>query len=153
MSLLRVESIEGFTQLNAKLKRLDDKVTRREVLKIFRRLARPVVLKYRANLPKESGTLAKSVQVRAVRSRFTGGNPVIAINPGKSGRNDGYYRFMVIPKNTVLGSIKRGSRTGKNTVVPMAKSRTLSQVRNGVTRGAEKQTARFIQTQINRLST
>ena len=43
--------IDGFEALNKKLKQLPDNVKRTEVLKIQRRLAKPILSAYRANLP------------------------------------------------------------------------------------------------------
>lgn len=152
MANLKVTQVEGFAELNQNLKRLNDRVKRTEVLKLMRKLARPVVLQYRSQLPIKSGTLRRSTAVRTLPSRRTGGNPVLSVAPGKSGRNDGFYKFMVVPKGTKLGSRRRGSRKGKNTVVPDARDRTLNAVESGVTRSAEKKTAEYVQKQIDRLS-
>lgn len=143
--------IEGFDELNKKIKQLPDRVKRKEVLAIQRRLANPVQTAYAGNLPKSSGTLSKSVAIRAVSARRSDGNPTISIAPGKRGKNDGYYKFMVVPKGTVLGSNKRGSRKGLNTVTPEARDKTLKQSQNGLTKEAEVKVAAYVQKKINLL--
>jgi hypothetical protein len=149
---LDVTQVEGFEQLNAKLKTLNDRVKRSEVLKIFRRLARPVVKQYRANLPIDEGELRRGVGVKTLSARRSGGNPVISVLPGRRGKNDPFYRFMIVPKGTWLGSNKRGSRQGKNNVVPIARNRTLKAMENGLVDNSEKEVAKYVQKQINRLS-
>lgn len=153
MAKINVTEVEGFGQLNKKLKQLDDKVKRSEVIKIQRRVAKPIEKAYAAALPKKTGTLARSVGIKAVPKSKTAGNPAIVIRPGKKGKNDGYYRFMVVKKGTKLESNKRGSRKGKNTVVEEARDRA---IRSGGPR-AEKEavvkTTKYIQKQIDRLST
>lgn len=153
MARIDVTEVRGFDQLNLKLKRLTDRVKRTEVLKIMRRLSRPVVAEYRNQLPKDQGTLQRSVAVKTVPRRKSGGNPAVAVLPGKSGRNDAYYKFMVVPKGTELGSRRRGSRRGKNTVVPNARDRTINAMEKGLVRQAGEKTAEYVQKQIDRLST
>jgi len=154
--------VEGFDELNRKLKTLDDRTKRREVLKIQRRLAKPIIEKYSANLPQGSrdkkrfgnvypaGTLKKSVKADTVPLRASGGNPAIAIRPGKKGRFDSWYKFMVIPAGTKTGSNRRGSRKGKNTVVSQARDKTLSM--GNIEQKYLDKTAKYIQKQIKRLS-
>lgn len=143
--------VEGFDELNRKLKQLPDRVKRKEVLGVQRKLALPVRKLYERNLPKDSGTLSRSVAVKTVPIRKSGGNPAIAVRPGKRGRNNGYYKFMVIDKGSTPGSNTRGSRKGLNTVVERARNKTLAQIEAGVTKEAEIKTARYIQQKIDRL--
>jgi len=156
--------VEGFEELNKKLKQLPDRVKRTEVLKIFRRLAKPIEAAYSAELPVgvkdkkrfgtlyPKGTLSKSVKTETVPSRKVGGNPAIAIRPGKKGKYDSFYKFMVIKKGTKTGSIARGSRIGKNTVVEEAKNRAWSRTEGRTTKEATEKTAVYIQKQITKLS-
>ncbi len=153
MARLNVTQIEGFDQLNRKLKQLSDRVKRTEVLKLMRRLARPIVLAYRSQLPKDKGRLARSVAVRTIPGRRTNGNPAIAVAPGKSGRNDGYYRYMVVPKGVKLRGRGRGTRKGINTVTPTARNRALQNVEAQTVSKSEKAAADLVQKQIDRLST
>lgn len=154
MASIDVTRVEGFEQLNRKLKRLEDSVKRREVLGIQRKLAAPVRKRYGQNLPVrvDSGTLSKSVAVRTVPRRKSGGNPAIAVVPGKRGKNDGYYKFMVIPKGSRPGSNKRGSRKGLNTVVTQARNKTLQQMKNGLIDESEKVVSKYVQKKIDKLS-
>lgn len=152
MAKIDVFKIEGFEELNRKLKQLPDRVKRKEVLAIQRRLARPIQKAYAANLPKRSGTLSRSVAIKSVSARRSGGNPIVEVLPGKRGKNDGYYRFMVIHKGDRPGSIARGSRKGINTVVPEARDKTLTQVGTGVVQDAEGKVAKYIQKKIDQLA-
>lgn len=152
MARLDVTQVEGFDRLNAKLKTLTDRVKRTEVLKIFRRLAKPVVKQYRANLPIDDGELRRGVGVKTVPLRKSGGNPVVSVLPAKRGKNDPFYRFMIVPKGTEIGSNKKGSRRGKNNVVPIARDKTLSAMENGLVDSSEKEVAKYVQKQIDRLS-
>ena len=152
MAKIDVTQIEGFDVLNKKLKRLEDSVKRREVLSLQKKLAAPVRKRYGENMPVASGTLSKSVSVRTIPSRKSGGNPAIAVVPGKRGKNNAYYKFMVIPKGSSPGSRKRGSRRALNTVVTLARNRTLSQMENGLVASSEKEVQKYMQKKIDRLS-
>ncbi len=157
--------IEGFAELNAKLKQLPDKVKRKEVLKIQKQVAKPIIAAYSKALPigtrdkKKNGTtypkgsLSKSVKAVAVPAGKVGGNPSIVIRPGKKGKHDGFYKFMVVRKGQVLGSTKRGSRVGPNTVVDKARDQALSSVGATAEKAVADKTAIYIQKQINKLST
>jgi hypothetical protein len=156
--------VEGFAELNRKLKQLDDKMTRREVLKIQRKLATPLVRAYRDELPQSNrttkrfgnsyppGNLKKSVAKETVPSRAVGGNPQVVVRPSTKGKKGGYYRQMVVDKGTEIGSNKRGSRKMINTVVDKARDRVVSQRNSSTTAKYEKQMQKFIQKQINKLS-
>lgn len=163
----QIFEIEGFDELNRKLKQLPDRVKRREVLKIFRRLSKPIQQAYRQNLPKgtkphtrytkgggqttyQPGNLAESVNAQTVSLKYSDGNPSIAVRPSKKGSADGYYRFMVVRKG-FKGS-GRGSRKGANDVVPQARDATLQQTGGKATAEAREKTAAYIQKQIDRLS-
>lgn len=152
MARIDVTKVEGFAELNKKLKRLGDNVKRKEVLAIQRRLAKPIEKAYRRNLPTDSGTLGKSVSIKTVSARRSGGNPAIVVRPGKKGKNNGFYKFMVIRKGDHPGSNRRGSRIGLNTVTENARNKTLSQTGNGVLRDSEGKVAKYIQRKIDRLS-
>ncbi|WP_271856076.1 hypothetical protein [Patiriisocius marinus] len=164
-----VTKVEGFEELNAKLKQLNDGVKRNEVLKIQRRLAKPIAAAYSQKLPQSNkphtryvkgggkttytpGNLSRSVRVKTVGKRAAKGNPSLQILPDKTkgGRNDGYYRFMVVAKG-FKGS-GRGSRKGKNTVVEQARNATLAATQGRTTKEAEVKTAAYIQKRINKLS-
>ena len=152
MANLNVTQIEGFDELNKKLKKLDDSVKRKEILGLQRKLAKPIQRRYAAALPNDEGTLSGSVAIKTVSSRRSGGNPSIVVRPGKRGRFDAYYKFMVIRKGARPGSNVRGSRKGLNTVVKRARDRTLSTMQTVVTKEAEIKAAALVQKKINRLS-
>ena len=156
--------IEGFDELNRKLKQLPDRVKRTEVIRLQRQIAKPIIKAYSAALPvgdKDKkrfgktyvkGTLSKSVKAETVAARYTGGNPSIVIRPGKKGQYDPWYRFMVVKKGTETGSIKKGSRTGHNTVVEEARDKALQAAKGKATAENADKTAKYIQKQIDRLS-
>ena len=156
--------VKGFSELNRKLKKLDDKMTRREVLKIQRKLAKPLVRVYRDELPLsnrviknsesnyKAGKLKESVSVETVPARKVGGNPQVVVRPSTKGKKNGYYRNMVVAKGTEIGSNKRGSRKQINTVVDKARDRVVSQRNSSTTAKYEKQMQKFIQKKIDKLS-
>ncbi|AGO49131.1 structural protein [Cellulophaga phage phi39:1] len=149
---LNIEGVEGFEELNAKLKKLSDSVKRKEVLGLQRQLAKPIQKAYAANLPVDSGTLSKSVAIKTVSIKRSGGNPVISVEPGKRGKNDGYYKFMVIKKGSKPGSIKKGSRRGLNNVVTDGRNKTLKQISSGVVNSSEATVVKYVQKKIDKLS-
>lgn len=158
--------IEGFKELNAKLKRLPDKVKRSEILKIQKRAADPIIKAYSQALPvskrkpskKKSkyspGNLSRSVKAETVPARKVGGNPSIVIRPAKKGKNDGFYRFMVTKKGVMTGQqIKKGSsRSGLNTVVDKARDTAIKSVGANAEKQVAEKTAAYIQKTIDRLS-
>jgi hypothetical protein len=152
MAKLDLFEVEGFNELNRKLKLLPDRVKRSEVLKIQRQLAKPIQRAYAANLPVDEGALSRSVAIRSVSIRRSGGNPIINVLPGKRGKNDGYYRFMVIPKGSRPGSRRKGSRKGMNRVTPEARDKTLQQTETGVVSEGERKIGAYVQKQIDKLS-
>jgi hypothetical protein len=172
--VVSVLTVEGFEELNKKIKQLDDKVKREEVLKIQRRLAKPLIAAYSRALPVggkkhsrttfnkktqenvtttyEPGNLRDSVKADTVPASKVGGNPAIAIRPSKKAGADGYYRFMVVKKGTKLGSNRRGSRKGKNSVTEEARNKALASKGLAAQKEAGDKTAKYIQRRINTLS-
>ena len=154
--------VRGINELVRKIKRLDDKTTRREVLKVQRRSAKPIVQAYRQELPKgtrdkkrfgttyPAGTLKRSVKAETVPASKVGGNPQVVVRPSTKGKVKGWYRFMVVEKGTKVGSANRGSRTGLNTVVTKAKEKVESS-HQLVSRDYQKKMAKRLQRQIDRL--
>jgi hypothetical protein len=158
--------IDGFDKFNQKLKLLPDKIKRSEILKIQRRVSKPLISAYAQNLPKsksghsritkgggttiyKSGNLSRSVRIKTVSASKAGGNPMIAVLPDKKKGSDGYYRFMVVKKG-FKGS-GRGSRSGFNTVVGDARDKTAKNLNKKVLREAQIKTANYIQRQINKI--
>lgn len=156
--------VKGFDELVKKIHKLDDRMTRREVLKIQRKMATPMVTAFRNELPESgrskkrfgtvypSGTLKKSVAKETVPASKVGGNPQIVVRPSTKGKKGGYYRFMVVRKGTVLGSNKRGSRKGKNTVVQQARDKVYAMLGTPLTDRYQKNVTKYVQKQIDRLS-
>lgn len=157
--------IEGFDELNRKLKQLPDNVKRNEILKLQRRAAKPVIKAYSDALPvgeKDKkrrgsvyvkGTLSKSVKHQTVPKRVTGGNPSIVIRPAKKGKYDPWYRFMVVKKGQKTDDTQKGSRQGLNVVVDEARDKALKVVGAKAEREVTEDVAKYIQTRIDKLST
>lgn len=147
--------IEGFEELQRKLKQLPDKVKRREVVKILRRSARDTVKEARNQAPKskkahtikggkrfEPGNLKKSIGIQVARRSQ---NPMIFVKPRSARMTDGYYgRAFVIPGHKTRGS---GRRVSPNPFMKRALDITESRVSDASVKGVED----YIQKQINRL--
>lgn len=162
--------IDGFDELNVKLKKLPDRVKRLEILKIQRRAMRPAVEAYRRELPQSdsgstryvkkgksktqgishvAGNLKKSVRVKTVPAKYTDGNPHLQVLPDKTGKYDGYYKFMVVKKG-FTGS-GRGSRIGHNTVVPVARDKAYEATKGRILDDAAEKIKKYIQKRIDTL--
>jgi HK97 gp10 family phage protein len=149
--------IEGFAELLRKIKTLkDDKVKRREVLKILRQVATPTVKAAKSEAPVskeahyqggkrtkkriEPKNLQRSIgKILGKRGRAKI-NPVLYVGPRSKGRKyDGWY-----------GGFVHGG-TVKQKANPFME-RAYKTTKAGVTRDAEAKVARYIQKQIDRLS-
>ncbi len=145
--------IEGFDELNTKLKKLSDSVKRTEVLAIQKKQAAPVRAAFKANLPVgATGVLGKSVRVKAVPKSASGGNPLINIAPRITGKNAGWYRYMVVKKGQKLSGRGPGSRKGVAKVVENARNRTLQQMGAGLLKRNTEAVAKLVQKKIDKLS-
>ena len=130
--------IEGFAELEKKIKALgNDKVKKREVLKILSQVANPTVKAVKALTPVRSGIGKKSIGKKNMRKTV---NAVLYVSPRSSKRADGWYlRQFVI----------RGTKYQKaNPFIDKAYSQTSGRV----TKDAEVKVAKYIQKQINKLS-
>jgi len=148
--------IEGFAELQQKIKRLPDRVKRREVLKILGQSANPTVKAARAQAPKskkahvqsgsraykiiEPGNLKKSIgKIRGKRGSAKV-NAVIYVGPRSKGRkNDGWYGAMV------------HGGTKFQTANPFM-DRAYNQTKGLVSKDAEKKVAKYIDKQVLKLS-
>ncbi len=147
--------IDGFDELNRKLKRLPDKVKRREVLKVLGQVANPTVKAARSHAPIskkphlqsgsrtrkiiQPGNLKKSIgKIRGKRG-LAKINAVLYVGPKARGKYDGWY-----------GAFVHGG-TVKQSANPFMQ-KAYNQTRGMVTADAEKRVAKYIQKQINRLS-
>jgi hypothetical protein len=156
--------IKGFEELNAKLKKLPDTLKRKEVLGLQKEIAKPLIDAYKNALPLgkkdkikngtsyPKGTLKESVSAVTVPASKVGGNPSVVIRPGKRGKHNAYYKFMVVADGAKIGSSKRGSRKGRNTVVDEARDKALQSTGAMAQKDAIDKTALYIQKKINKLS-
>jgi len=148
--------ISGFDELQKQLKRLSDKVKRKELLKILGQVANSTVRAARQQAPRSkkdhiisgkrarklirSGNLRKSIgKIRGKRG-LGKENAVLYVGPRSKGRkNDGWYGQFVEG-----GTVKQKSN-------PFMQ-RAYSQTKGKVTADAEKKVAKYLQKQIDRLS-
>lgn len=166
-----ITEIQGFDTLREKIKRLPDKVKRREVLKILRRSARSTVKVARMEAPKsdkphnsrgkkiQPGNLRKSIRAASMRRSRV---PMVVVGPRSSGKYDGWYgRQFVIPGHNIYrAGFKRNrkgnqaanaagavSRVPANPFMDRAQAITKGKVTADAVAGTEK----YIQRQIDRL--
>ena len=155
MSKALVE-ITGFEELSKQLLKLPDKVKKKELLKILGQVANPTLRAARKEVPVsekphlqsgkrsnkiiESGNLKKSLGKITGKKGLGKENAVVYIGARSKGRkNDGWYGMFV------------HGGTAHQEANPFM-NRAYSQTKGQVTADAEKQVARYIQRQINRLS-
>lgn len=148
--------IQGFAELQAKLKQLPDKVTRREMLKVLGQVANPTVKAATNEAPKskkqhiisgkrarkviDPGNLKKSIGKITGKRGLGKENAVLYVGPRSKGKkNDGWYGMFV------------NKGTKKQKANPFMQ-RAYEQTKGGVTADAEAKVAAYIQKQINRLS-
>ncbi len=149
--------IKGFEQLERKIKLLkDDKVKKREVLKILGQLANPTVKAARSEAPKskknhyqggkrtkkliKSGNLKRSIGKITGRKGSARVNAVLYVGPKSKGRkNDGWYGAFVEG-----GTI----RQAPNPFMLRAYQKTKGEIPEK----AEQRVSKYIQRQIDRLS-
>lgn len=151
--------IDGFKELQKKIKVLPDKLKKREMLKILRVVARPTVAAARSEAPMGTrshkrysrrtgavlaeyfpGNLKKSIGNITGRRGSAKRNAVIYVGPRTKGRkNDGYYGAMVHG-----GTVNQDPNPYMDRAYSITKGR--------VTRDAEVKTAKALQRQIDRLS-
>lgn len=148
-----IVEIEGFTELLAKIKQLPDKVKRREMLKVLRQSAKPTLRAARAEVPvskkqhiisgKRSRKVIQPGQLRKSIGNITGkakDKAVVYVGPRTKGkRYDGFYGMWVHG-----GTVKQRA----NPFMDRAYNSTKGQV----TADTEKNVARYIQKQIDKLS-
>ena len=146
-----IYEIQGFDELQNKIKRLPDKVKKREMIKILRASAKSTVAAARDEAPKskkahwirgkkiQPGNLKKSIKVAVLRRSR---NPNIVVGPRSSGKFDGFYgRQFIIKGTTGKSAIKA------NPFMERAQRRTEGKV----TIETVSKTEKYIQKQIDRL--
>ncbi len=95
---VKLEEIEGFDKLQRELKRADDKVKRRELLKLIRSTTRPTIQAARSRAPISSEP----------HERYSGGQVVRTYDPGNLRRSIGN----ITSKSRQYPSILVGPRAG-----------------------------------------
>lgn len=168
--------ITGFQQLQTQLKKLPESVKKREVYKILGQVANPTLAAAKRLAPVSRNPHVRYVGTTKGRRRKRGSVSVsdkIKIEPGnlkasikkikakkspnvrldvgaraarsKRAKADGYYAHMIVKKG-FSGKNRKGSNYDFF-------KKAYEQTKGGVTADAEKRVARYIQKQINRLST
>lgn len=147
--------IKGFDQLSNQIKKLPEKVKRKEVVKILGQVANPTVkaakqlvpVSKKAHVQKRKGQKFGTVITPGTGKRSIGKktmwrakNPTVYVSPKSTRRADGWYlRQFVMP----------GTKYQKSNPF-MDKAYTKTQGR--VTKDAERRVEKYIQKQINKLS-
>lgn len=148
--------IEGFDRLQAQIQKLDDKVKRREVLKILGQVANPTVKAARTQAPKskkphvqsgkrtykviQPGNLKKSIGKITGKRGKAKVNAILYVGPRSKGRkNDGWYGAFVHG-----GTVKQKSNPFMD--------RAYNQTKGKVTADAEQKVKQYLDKQIARLS-
>lgn len=152
-----IVEIKGFAELQRKIKSLgNDKIKKREMLKVLGQVANPTVKAARTQAPQskkahiisgsrtrkiiQPGNLKKSIGKITGRRGLGRTNAVLYVGPKSKGRkNDGWYGMFVHG-----GTVKQSANRFMD--------RAYKQTKGGVTKDAEVKVARYIQKQINRLS-
>lgn len=141
--------IKGFKELKQKIKRLPDKIKRREMLKIMGQLANPTVKAARGFTPigtnqhtrdsGQPGNLRKSIGKRTGKRGTERINAVVYVGPKLKGKYKGWYAHFV-----AKGTVKLKGNDF------MAKG--FAATKGRLTKEAEIKTAKYFQKQINKLS-
>ena len=151
--------IEGFKELNRKIKQLPDKLKKREMLKVLRIVAKPTVAAARAQAPVGNkphkrysrrdgsvlgsylpGNLKKSIGNITGKRGLGRQNAVIYVGARSKGKKyDGYYGGMVHG-----GTVHQAANPFMD--------RAYNQTKGMVTADAEIKTAKLLQRQIDKLS-
>lgn len=151
--------IQGFDDLQNKLKKVPDKVKRKEVIKILRRASRDTVKIARSLAPKDTGQGEKSIKFEVLRRSK---NPAGIVGPRSRGKYDGYYlRLFVIPGHNIYrtgfkrsrrGNRVRNTRGAKRRVAPVPFMQRAYQITQGkVSNESVTDVEKYIQKQIERL--
>lgn len=162
--------IEGFRELEAKLKLLsNDKDKKKEILLILRQVANPTLRAAQSFIVnskkahKTRGKLIKPGNLKKSIGTITGkqDNPTIYVGPRAKGSFNGWYGHFVHDGHNVYNKgYKRKHTAGANNAA--AKSRTTANpfmtkantvTNSQVTDDAEKRITAFIQRRIDKLST
>ncbi len=149
--------VEGFEQLQQKIKQLPDKVKKREVLKILGQAANPTVKAARTQAPQskkqhvqagkrtykivQPGNLKKSIGKIKGKRGGAKVNAVLYVGPRSKGRkHDGFYGAFV----------HGGTKLQKENKFM---DRAYAQTKGLVTQESEKRIAKYLDKQITKLST
>lgn len=146
--------IKGFAELQKKIKRLPDKVKRKEIVKILKVSAKSTVTAARAEAPISKkahtlrgkvynpGNLKKSIRTKVMRRSRV---PMIIVGPTSTGNKyDGFYgrQFVISGHRT-----RSGNRVEPNPFMQRGHDRTAGKV----SKEMQVKTERYMQKQINRL--
>lgn len=132
--------ITGFTELQAKIKKLgDDKAKRKPMIAILRKSAKSTIDKARSLAPKDTENLSKSIKFQVMRRAAV---PMGIVGPRSTGKYDGWYgRQFVIP------GYAGTKRVSPNYFMNKAQQQTQGKVIGK----AIAQTEKYIQKQIDKL--
>jgi len=148
--------VDGFEELQRKLKQVSDRVTKREILSLLRKMARPYVRTGRSSgivpISKhkhivsgkrtrqviEPGNLRKSIGTITGRKGASKVNPTIYVGPRVKGKYDGWYGHFV----------DQGTKTG---ITPRNYMKKIYDRQTGIDEKTAKALAKHIQKIIDRV--
>lgn len=142
--------VDGFDELQRQIKKLPDSLKRTELIRIQKKVAKPLVEKTKLTAPEgPTGNLVDSIGTVTGRSKK---NPNIYVVPRVKGRFKRKGRHAnFVHEGTAFRRKKGGAPTGsmpKNAFMQRAYDATKS----GLIRNYEKDIAKYIQRRINKLS-
>ena len=149
--------VEGFDELKRKIKKLDDSVKRREIIKIQKKVAKPLVEKAKLEAPEgPTGNLVDSIGIVVGRSKVY---PNIYVTARVKGGNKGKGNHAhLVHEGTTLrrrkGRGKKNRSKGSTGVMPSNPFliRAFNSARSGLIANYEKEIAGHIKRQIKKLS-
>ncbi|MGQ7945011.1 HK97 gp10 family phage protein [Flavobacterium sp. WC2509] len=161
--------VEGFAELQAKIRLLaDDKDKRKEVLVILREVAKPTLQAAKSLVPiasKRHKARGKWIDPRNLQKslgNITGkqDNPTVYVGPRAKGSFDGWYgHFVEKGVNVYRKGFKRKRKAGANDHASVGKTKAnpymakaYESTSGPVTADAERKMAVFIQRRIDKLS-
>lgn len=140
--------VEGYDELKRQLKKLKDAPKRREILKIQRQVAKPLVEKSKLTAPEgPTGNLVDSIGTVTGRNKK---NPNTYVTARVKRGNKGHHAHLV-HEGTVDRKKKNGRSTGTMPANPFLQ-RAFDATETGLVMNYEKELGRYFKRAIKRLS-
>lgn len=134
-----ITEIQGFAEFERQLKRLPEKQKRSEILKVLRKVTRPLIQAARANINDHTGNLSRSIGNITGKSREY---PNILVGPRAKGKNRGQHGHLV----------EAGHGGPKAAPAHPYMKPAIDQTSNLISKDMEQKIAKHLQKTIDRLS-